>query len=159
MLTGILSASAVASSNPTGSPTQHISIGNYTPYPSSRGRIHITHARSGYAFDTGFMDNELDVKKQVWAYKTMREIVRRVPYFAGELEVVHPKYPVGSRAALKAGPFAEGEEVRALVYGKEDDEAVEAFVREAVQTTWHSLGTCAMKARVEGGVVDGNLDV
>ena len=28
-----------------------------------------------------------------------------------------------------------------------------------VETTWHSLGTCAMKPREEGGVVDKRLNV
>lgn len=28
-----------------------------------------------------------------------------------------------------------------------------------VIATWHSLGTCAMKAQADGGVVDGSLNV
>jgi alcohol oxidase len=28
-----------------------------------------------------------------------------------------------------------------------------------VETTWHSLGTCAMKPRAEGGVLDPRLNV
>lgn len=38
-------------------------------------------------------------------------------------------------------------------------EAIEVFVKKVVQRTWHRLGTCAIKPREDGAVVDGNLDV
>lgn len=40
-----------------------------------------------------------------------------------------------------------------------DDLAIDKFVRENAGTTWHSLGTCAMKAREGAGVVDSRLNV
>ncbi|KAN0088466.1 GMC oxidoreductase [Tylopilus felleus] len=54
-----------------------------------------------------------------------------------------------------------------IKYSKEDDEAIDNWISETnldtrqdhVETTWHSLGTCAMKPREEGGVVDGRLNV
>ncbi|KAI5886016.1 alcohol oxidase-like protein [Schizophyllum commune H4-8] len=46
-----------------------------------------------------------------------------------------------------------------IVYSAEDDKAIEDWAREHVQTTWHSLGTCPMRPRSEGGVVDARLNV
>ena len=46
-----------------------------------------------------------------------------------------------------------------IVYTKEDDAAIDDWIADHVETTWHSLGTCAMKAREEGGVVDSHLNV
>lgn len=36
---------------------------------------------------------------------------------------------------------------------------LDEVVLDHVETTWHSLGTCAMKPREEGGVVDARLNV
>jgi hypothetical protein len=46
-----------------------------------------------------------------------------------------------------------------LVYSDEDNKAVEQWVRANIATTWHSLGTLAMKPREKGGVVDPKLNV
>lgn len=46
-----------------------------------------------------------------------------------------------------------------LVYSEEDDKALEQWLRENIGTTWHSIGTLAMKPREQGGVVDKNLSV
>ena len=46
-----------------------------------------------------------------------------------------------------------------IPYTKEDDQAIDDWIADHVETTWHSLGTCAMKPREEGGVVDGRLNV
>ena len=46
-----------------------------------------------------------------------------------------------------------------IKYSKEDDQAIDDWVADHVETTWHSLGTCAMKPREEGGVVDKRLNV
>ena len=47
----------------------------------------------------------------------------------------------------------------AIVYSDEDERILEAWLRANVGTTWHSLGTCAMRRREDGGVVDGRLRV
>ncbi|KAG1859704.1 hypothetical protein F4604DRAFT_2037091 [Suillus subluteus] len=44
-------------------------------------------------------------------------------------------------------------------YRAEDDEAIDRYHRDCMQTTWHSLGTCAMKPRTDQGVVDARLNV
>ncbi|KAJ3502839.1 hypothetical protein NM208_g16641 [Fusarium decemcellulare] len=41
----------------------------------------------------------------------------------------------------------------------EDDEAIVQWIREHVETTWHSIATCKMAPREEKGVVDKNLNV
>jgi choline dehydrogenase-like flavoprotein len=141
-------------------PGQYMTLGAYTAYPYSRGSIHITDKEdviNGYDFDTGFLNHPSDIKKQVWAYKISREIGRRLPYYKGELELGHPKFKEGSAAALSTGPI-EGE-VKNIEYSKEDDEAIEDWIRGNLNTTWHSLGTCQMREKSKGGVVDGKLNV
>ena len=46
-----------------------------------------------------------------------------------------------------------------IKYTAEDDKAIDDWVSDHVETTWHSLGTCAMKPREQGGVVDNRLNV
>jgi choline dehydrogenase-like flavoprotein len=142
-------------------PGQYITMGAYTAYPYSRGSIHITDKTNpvdGYDFDTGFLNHPSDVKKQLWAYKMSREIARRLPYYKGELELGHPKFKEGSKAALFSGEATNGE-IKNIEYSKEDDEAIEEWIRGNLNTTWHSLGTCAMREREKGGVVDKDLNV
>ena len=142
-------------------PGQYITMGTYTAYPYSRGSIHITDKDNpvdGYDFDTGFLNHPSDLKKQLWAYKMSREIARRLPYYNGELELGHPKFAPGSKAALYSGEPTDGE-IKDIEYSSEDDEAIEEWIRGNLNTTWHSLGTCAMRERGKGGVVDKDLNV
>jgi alcohol oxidase len=51
-----------------------------------------------------------------------------------------------------------------LKYSKEDDMAIDDWVRRHVETTWHCLGTCSMAPRegneiVKHGVLDPRLNV
>jgi alcohol oxidase len=111
-------------------------------------------------FDVGFFNDahDIDLKKQIWAYKKQREIVRRAKYYRGELAAGHPKFPKGSAAAPTeiSEPLSN---VKDLVYSKEDDAAIEQWLRENVNTTWHSMATCKMAPREEEGVVDASLNV
>ncbi|KAF8864338.1 putative alcohol oxidase [Acephala macrosclerotiorum] len=139
---------------------QYITFGVYTAYPFSRGSIHITDKENvidGYEFDTGFLSHPSDIKKQLWAYKISREIARRLPYYRGELELGHPKFKPGSAAALADGPLSG--DIQNIEYSKEDDEAIYDWIRGNLNTTWHSCGTTAMRAREKGGVVDKDLNV
>lgn len=138
-----------------------MTMGTYTAYPFSRGSIHINSKNdvlNGYDFDTGFLNHNADLKKQLWGYKMQREICRRLPYYKGELELGHPKFKEGSAAALcldgNTGPVTEN-----IKYSKEDDEAIEDWIRGNLNTTWHSMGTCAMRERSKGGVVGKDLNV
>ena len=146
---------------------QYVSVATYTTYPYSRGSIHINGKQPSDApdFDTGFFSHPVDVTKLVWAYKKSREIMRRVGYYRGELALGHPEFAPTSAAApvdLEDGFHADGKSRMDLInlqYSKEDDVAIERHIRGHVSTTWHSLGTCAMRPREEAGVVDENLNV
>jgi len=141
-------------------PGQYLTMGTYTGYPYSRGNIHINSTedmQKGYTFDAGFLNHPSDIKKQLWAYKMQREITRRLPCYKGELELGHPKFAAGSSAALRAD--REEGEIQDIEYAKEDDAAIEDWIRGNLNTTWHSLGTCAMRERENFGVVDAELNV
>lgn len=143
-------------------PGQYFTIGNILPYPLSRGSVHASSKEVDGALDlrTGFFENRghVDLAAHVWAYKVTREISRRLACFAGELEAGHPEFPHGSKAGLAAHPVA-GEDLDDIEYTPEDDEAIEAFIRNKIQTAWHSLGSAGMHPRDADGVVDKNLNV
>ncbi|KAK3328178.1 alcohol oxidase-like protein [Cercophora scortea] len=149
--------------DPTSVPAgQYVSAGNYTAYPYSRGHIHITgpELSDPLDFTPGFLadKDDADVKALVWAYKKNREIMRRTPYYRGEVASGHPKFPPGSKAACVELDAALSE-VKDIEYSAEDDAAIEQLVREITNTTWHSLGTNKMAPREELGVVDKDLNV
>ncbi|KAH9987565.1 alcohol oxidase-like protein [Russula vinacea] len=144
-------------------PRKYFTIGAFTEYPLARGHVHITHGEDVSApvdFVPGYLESMADVKTLTWAYKYSREIARRMPYFRGEPPAVHPPFAPDSAAAIV--PHAEGPiafDTPRIKYSEEDERALEAFARAAVNTTWHALGTCAMKPRQRGGVVDPHLNV
>jgi alcohol oxidase len=141
---------------------QYVTVGNYTAYPYSRGHIHITGPAHDdpLDFDVGYLSDkhELDLKKQVWAYKRSREIMRRTKMYRGEVEAGHPTWPEGSKVASTDMTEALSD-VKDLEYSAEDDKAIEQWVRQTVMTTWHSISTCRMAPREENGVVDERLNV
>ncbi|KAH7313234.1 putative methanol oxidase [Rhizoctonia solani] len=140
-------------------------------------------------FDSGFLNHEADVAPIRWSYKKVREVARRMDAYRGELTSLHPHFHPDSPAAcedvdlqtakeyMPAGqltvgihmgswskprkPLAPGERriAEEIKYTKEDDEAIDNWVRDHVETTWHSLGTCAMKPRDQEGVLDPRLNV
>jgi choline dehydrogenase-like flavoprotein len=140
----------------------------FTGYPLSRGSIHISgpDPSSKPIFTTGFFTDaqDVDIKKHVWAYKKQREIFRRMETYRGELAIMHPPFPPTSDAALVQLPLTKDSppppaNVTDIVYTPEDDAIISDYIRAHVETTWHSLGTCKMGPREEGGVVDGSLSV
>lgn len=150
-------------------PGEYVSGINYSPYPYSRGHVHITgpDLSDPLDFDTGFFSDpgDVDLKTHVWAYKTQREIMRRTHFYRGELADGHPRFAPGSAAACVEVDAGLGDDDDAqdhhLVYSAEDDAAIEQWLREKVGTTWHSLGTAKMAPREGnmGGVVDQALNV
>lgn len=141
---------------------QYLTIGNYTAYPYSRGHMHITgpDVSDPLDFDVGYFSDahDIDLKKQIWAYKRQREIMRRTNMFRGELAAGHPRFAADSPAACAdvTGPLSN---VQDLVYSAADDAAIEQWLRENIGTTWHSLGTAKMAPREKKGVVDERLNV
>ncbi|KAK5116559.1 hypothetical protein LTR85_009184 [Meristemomyces frigidus] len=149
-------------------PGQYMSVAAYTAYPYSRGRVHITGPEwcDPVDFDTGFFtdENDIDLQTQVWAYKKLREIMRRTGMYLGELQLGHPVFPdKSSVATVSLEESTKGQDVtgtlRDLVYSAADDVAIEKHLRRNIGTTWHSLGTCKMAPREKLGVVNADLNV
>ncbi|KXN85514.1 Alcohol oxidase [Leucoagaricus sp. SymC.cos] len=169
-------------------PGKYITMFQYLEYPASRGKIHVQ-SQNPYKepfFDSGFMNNKADFAPIRWSYKVTREVARRMDAFRGELTSHHPHFhpdspaashdidlktakgilPDGFTVGLHMGTWHKpGEEYNEakthekIKYSAEDDKAIDDWISDHVETTWHSLGTCAMKPREEGGVVDARLNV
>ncbi|KAL0567374.1 hypothetical protein V5O48_014622 [Marasmius crinis-equi] len=162
MWTGILSA--YTKSNPAIPPGKYFSTGYVTEYPISTGRVHVTAAQDPYAlldFEPGFLNEEADLVVLRWAYKNIREIARRMKYYRGGHPSEHPKFPEGSSAERGIGKCDGPDDMSSepIQYSEEDNKAIDDYHRQTVETTWHSLGTCAMKPRSMNGVVDSSLNV
>jgi alcohol oxidase len=169
-------------------PGKYMTMFQYLEYPASRGRIHIS-SPDPYkepTFDSGFMNNKADFAPIRWSYKVNREIARRMDAFRGELTSHHPHFHPASPAACldidietakqllpdaftvgihmgtwhrATEPYDANKVHEDIKYTAEDDKAIDDWIADHVETTWHSLGTCAMKPRAEGGVLDERLNV
>lgn len=83
-----------------------------------------------------------------------------MPHFRGEPHKVHPAFAPGGPASIiehAEGPIAF--DTPRIVYSEDDERTLEAFAYANADVMWHSLGTCAMKPRELGGVVDARLNV
>ncbi|EJD00303.1 alcohol oxidase [Fomitiporia mediterranea MF3/22] len=169
-------------------PGKYFSIISYLEYPASRGKIHIqsTNPYKEPFFDSGFMNDKADFAPIRWSYKKTREVARRMNAFRGELTSHHPHFhPVSPAAArdldimtakqilpksLSVGirhgtwhrqsePYNPKKVHEDIKYTAGDDKAIDDWIADHVETTWHSLGTCAMKLHEQGGVVDKRLSV
>ncbi|TCD66628.1 hypothetical protein EIP91_001095 [Steccherinum ochraceum] len=137
-------------------------IGWFLHHPSSIGRIHITSGEDALAppdFSSGFCENEDDMELHVWGYKKTRELARRMTCYRGELTSGHPAFEPSSAAVLKEDSSPVSVDAPNIQYTEADEEAIRIFVRKIVSSGWHSLGTCAMMPREQGGVVDSRLNV
>lgn len=84
--------------------------------------------------------------------------MRRTSMFRGELAVGHPQFSTDSSAAcVDVDKPLSG--IQNVAYSAEDDKAIEQWIRENVNTTWHSIGTAKMAPRESFGVVDKDLNV
>ncbi|KAG2113899.1 GMC oxidoreductase-domain-containing protein [Suillus discolor] len=132
-----------------------------TLYPVSVGSVHVNVTEDGREemFTTGFLDDPSDIVPLNFGYKKTRELLRRMASYRGEFAAGHPDFPEGSAAACREASGPVDLNAPDIVYTAEDDEAIDRFLRDIVQTTWHSLGTCAMKPQEDQGVVDARLNV
>ncbi|KAI1477933.1 putative alcohol oxidase [Daldinia eschscholtzii] len=149
---------------PIGLPVaQYFGHNIFTPYPFSRGHVHITgpNLEDKIDFESGFFADagEIDIKMCRWAYKVQREIARRRSVYRGEVARGHPPFAASSKAAIIETEEPLPPPVSNIEYTAEDDAVIDQFLRENVQTTWHSLGTCKMNRREDLGVVDAKLNV
>ncbi|KAJ7881580.1 GMC oxidoreductase-domain-containing protein [Mycena olivaceomarginata] len=132
-----------------------------TTYPVALGRVHVQ-SRDAFAplhVDSGILKSREDLVVLRWAYKWSRELARRMDGYRGEVVIDHPVFPevVRRLAGEAAGPVDIS--ARDIVYTKADDDAIDAFHRDNINMAWHALGTCAMRPRNQGGVVDARLNV
>ncbi|KAJ7466280.1 GMC oxidoreductase-domain-containing protein, partial [Mycena galericulata] len=147
-------------------------------YPAASGNVHIQSSDpfKPLKVNSGILKSDEDVTVLRWAYKWSRELARRMDGYRGEFLLEHPAFPEGSQA--KCGEVSRPVEISApeikydswifwLVletyiyprYTKADDDAIDAFHRANITMAFHALGTCAMKPRDQGGVVDSRLNV
>ncbi|KAF5350182.1 hypothetical protein D9757_013076 [Collybiopsis confluens] len=154
-------------STPTPPGSKVFTMGFYTMYPLAKGYSHISSGLNPWApvkLDPGALKDPADVALMRWVYKRSRELARRMKCYRGEIWVGHPVFPsatAGSTAktATRLHPF--GVDGPGIIYSAEDDDAIDEHVRATIGTLGggHSLGTCAMKPRDTGGVVDPRLNV
>lgn len=117
------------------------------------GYIHIT-SKDVYAapdFDAGFLSHPADLPPQVWAYKKLREIMRRMRCCRGECASTHPPFPVGFAAACR-DKFDPNETFQDIQYTEEDDRAIEQWVRSNVETSWHSMYVSFARQLIKGNL-------
>ncbi|KAF8840047.1 alcohol oxidase [Paxillus ammoniavirescens] len=134
----------------------------YLCYPESIGSIHATSAYDPHAnplFLSSFLENASDLAILRLAYKRMREWIRRMPHYRGEFQPRHPVFPEGSAAECKENDGPVNMDAPDIVYTAEDDKAIEDYHKLIITSARHSLGTCAMKPKEQGGVVDPRLNV
>ncbi|KAF9262328.1 alcohol oxidase [Marasmius fiardii PR-910] len=137
-------------------------LGYFTEYPLSIGHVYISSGADPFApldFNPRYLEHDADLAVLRWGYKRTRELARRMKCFRGEYSPLHPSFPEGSPAVTRevSGPVAISDPD--IVYSSQDDKTIDDYHRAFVSTTWHSLGTCAMKPREQEGVVDPRLNV
>ncbi|KAF9219422.1 alcohol oxidase [Gyrodon lividus] len=143
-------------------PRKFITMCYYILYPESTGRVHIgsgDDANAALDFDPCIFSNPTDAQPLIMLYKKARELARRMPSYRGEVASHNPQFAADSPAACKETDGPVPISAPDIMYSIEDDKAIEDFHRNFVQCISHSLGTCAMKPRKEGGVVDSRLNV
>jgi len=134
----------------------------FSGYPVSVGRVHITSGLDPYGklnLESGYLDDPADLVILRWAYKHAREIGRRMEFYRGDLQLGHPTFAEGSQAVTQLANAPAEISASKIVYSKEDDHAIDEFHRRTVESMAHPNGTCAMKPREQGGVVDARLNV
>ncbi|KAI8986144.1 alcohol oxidase-like protein [Trametes punicea] len=155
----IVTLAATVANVPNG---QYFSLLWSLQHPESTGYVHATSAHDVDApadVHFGFLDRPEDMALHKWGYKRTREFARRMFSYRGEVTEAHPAFDPSGKAAAgkKSGPVSILDPD--LEYTEEDEKALEEYIRKQVTSAGHSLGTCAMKKREEGGVVDSRLNV
>ncbi|KAI9638039.1 uncharacterized protein MKK02DRAFT_42421 [Dioszegia hungarica] len=141
-------------------PGKYMAFGWWSNYQASVGSLHISSSdpEAPPHFQSGLLDQSADMPVLVFMYKWTREIARRIAVYRGEYAAGHPAFHPDSAAACKRhdGPITDDAKI---VYTKEDNIIIEDWIRSNVVSAWHSMSTCPMADRAEGGVVDAKLDV
>ncbi|KAG6378102.1 hypothetical protein JVT61DRAFT_13787 [Boletus reticuloceps] len=106
----------------------------YLGHPESTGSVHIgsahgLHERS--VFLANFLNRPSDLAILRLAYKRMREWIRRMPHYRGELQLQHPVFPAGSAAECKETDRPIPIDAPDIRYTTKDDKAIDDFHRAA----------------------------
>lgn len=143
-------------------------------YPRAIGYTHITSRTNPWTplrFNPRFLEDPIDIAILRWCYKRGRELARRIRSFRGEIPAGNPKFPpttttspdakpdVSTASVFPSAPGPVNIDTPDIVYSAEDDNSIDNHHRANVSGMFHSLGTCAMKPRAVGGVVDPRLNV
>ncbi|KAF8442078.1 GMC oxidoreductase-domain-containing protein [Boletus edulis BED1] len=143
----------------------------YLMYPESIGSVHITSGEDANSPALQLpccgdfihvITSPGDVALLTLLYKMTRELTRRMPMYRGDVLASHPNFPQGSPAACTEMNVPVPTDAPDIVYTAADNEAIEKFNRDKGKSSlldYYSLGTCAMKPRDQGGVVDARLNV
>jgi alcohol oxidase len=130
---------------------KYMAMAAYLNYPQSRGCIHIVSKDSDIPpdFDAGFLSRQVDIAPQILAYKKNREVARRMNCFIEEYEPSRPAFASDSKAlgpessssqyAGSSGISTEEHEVKDFEYSKEDDRVLAEWVKNGIETAWHSM--------------------
>ncbi|KAJ7060584.1 GMC oxidoreductase-domain-containing protein [Mycena amicta] len=125
-----------------------------------------------------------EVARRWWCFLWSGILTSNACSYRGELTSHHPRFPASPAACQdidietakgmlpnaltvgihmgtwhKPGEQYDASKIHEDIKYTADDKAIDDWIADHVETTWHSLGTCAMKPREEGGVVDGRLNV
>ncbi|KAH8079783.1 GMC oxidoreductase-domain-containing protein [Cristinia sonorae] len=141
---------------------KYFTVSYFAEYPASIGSLHITSGDDVYAtpdFDPSFLTKPEDIAVLRYGYKVTREFARRMKCYRGEYKSWHPQFPNDSEAACHEQATPVPVDSRNIRWTAKDDEAIDQYHRAFANTCWHSLGTCPMKPREKGGVVDTRLNV
>lgn len=123
--------------------------------PSYRGEVAAVHPNFSPTSAAKCQDIDLETAKELAASDAAVTTGVGLSLTTAAPQVI----PTGGLAPGDATIGKNSKEIVDLEYSTEDDAAVEQWLRENVTTTWHSLGTLAMKPREQGGVVDPGLNV
>ncbi|KAK7031661.1 alcohol oxidase [Favolaschia claudopus] len=117
---------------------QFLSVSAMANHPFSRGSIHITSNDPLLAprIDPNYFEYEYDLLSIVEQLKFCRKILDQEPL----------------KQFLTGNEFRPGPNVQS-------DEEIADYVKANMRTTWHTIGSCSMLPRADGGVVDRNLKV
>ncbi|KAF7314829.1 GMC oxidoreductase [Mycena kentingensis (nom. inval.)] len=151
-------------------PTSYMTSGVFLTYPASRGHLHIrsTDVYAEPDFVGGYLSKYVLSSSSprrrrlppLGVQKVARGDAPPPPAYRGPLLPAHPQFAASSAAAWPEGETGPVPlDAPKFVYTEEDDAAIDLHTRAMASTVWHSLGTCAMKPREQGGVVDSKLNV
>ncbi|KAF9004050.1 hypothetical protein BDQ17DRAFT_1325916 [Cyathus striatus] len=162
----LFACTAYLGKNPAVPRRKYINMCYFICYPIFAGHVHITSGLDPYGkldFHAGYLEHPADMAVLRWTYKKSREYARRMNSYQGESPIDHPHFPQGSEGSAKAVNKPVDIQSSEIYYTAADNKAIDEYHRKMVETTWHSslykMGTCAMKPRAQGGVVDARLNV